>query len=312
SFRIMSLILNESEPSAKSTADSEEQGDSASWKQYLERKNLVLQFLSSDLSLQHLQHHRNRAELLQKCSFYLDIEPKYVNVRDRNHVIHQTNILQIIDLRQLQRMKKVGKDQIEINLTLLTSLLDELERGREELSRYIETCDVVSFHSRWDLITKRMSKLSKFGEKLLSLQVAGQLYVKHQLVFPFEGRISPNIRLSLLKKTPLIFDQKESFARKDWAKLKWFTENQESSPERYELYVKLLPNGSPKDVGYSSLQTVTSNTCVVRRLQPARSYKFTITRTDAHMCVFQKWEDSIILETKLDDTEGTDSSSDAS
>ncbi|NXE82688.1 FND11 protein, partial [Cochlearius cochlearius] len=310
SFGIMAVILNEFETSLESAANSEDQQGSATWESYLERRNLVLQFLHCDLSLDHLQHYRNRLELLKKCYFYLEIEPKHMNVRNQNHVVHRTDILQLIDPCRLQRLKKMGKNQTEIQLSLLTELLEQLERGWEELRRYVDTCDVATFLSQWDLMMQKLSKLTEFMGTFLSLQVPGKLYVKQQLV-SYEGlrgtRI-PNIRLSICMKMPLVFDRKESFAHKDWAKLTWFTENQESRLEKYELCVKLLTNESPTEVGYGRSREVTSNTCVVQDLQPGRSYEFTIRRSETQTVVFKKWRDSLILKTKADATEDAESS----
>ncbi|NXR01702.1 FND11 protein, partial [Sagittarius serpentarius] len=294
----------------ESSAHSEEQQDSASWERYLERRSLVLEFLRSNLSLHHLQHHQNKIELLKKCYFYLKIEPKHVNVRDQNHAMHRTSVLQLIDTYQFQRMKKVGKIQTEIQLSLLTELLEQLERGREELSCCVETCSVITFLSRWDLIMQRLSKLSEFMETLLSLQVPGKLYVKHRLVSEADlgGTRLPNITLSLCTKMPLIFDRKESFAHKDWAELKWFTKNQESHLEQYELHIKLLTNGSQTEVGYGRTQIITSNRYVVQDLQPGRSYEFTIRRSHTRTCVCERWYDSITLKTKTNAVEDMASS----
>ncbi|KFQ75063.1 Uncharacterized protein C20orf195, partial [Phoenicopterus ruber ruber] len=310
SFGIMAMIFNEFETSSESTVHGEEQQGGASWEQYLERRSLVLQFLHSDLNLHHLQHYRSKVELLKKCYFYLEIEPKHVTVRDQNHVMHRTDILQIIDLCQFQRMKVVGKNQAEIQLMLLTELLEQLERGREELSCYVETCDMVTFLSRWGLIMRKLSKLSEFMETLLSLQVPGKLYVKHRLVShaTLRGTRLPSIKLSLCTKMPLIFDRNESFACKDWVKLKWFTDNQESHLERCELHFKLLTDGSQAEAGYGRSQEVTSNTCVIQDLQPGRSYEFTIKRSNTQTLVFGKWSDRITLKTKTHAGEDTDSS----
>ncbi|XP_074013668.1 fibronectin type III domain-containing protein 11 [Numenius arquata] len=292
----MAETRNEFETSLESAGHSREDNDS--WEQYLERRNLVLHFLHSDLSLCNLQHHRNNAELLQKCYFYLEIEPKHMNVRDQNHVVHCTDILQLIDPIRLERMRKVGKNQTEIQLVLLTELLEQLEQGREELSCFVETWDVTTFLSRWDLILQRLSELSQSVKNLHSLQVPGKLYVKHRLVLyaGLRGAGLPDVRVSLYTKRPLFFDRNESVAYKDWAKLKWYTEDQESQLEECELLTKLLTNGSQP--GYSRLQQVTSNTCVVQNLQPGSSYEFTIRRAHTATLVFAKWHDSITLKTK--------------
>ncbi|KAM6404465.1 fibronectin type III domain-containing protein 11 [Rhynochetos jubatus] len=301
----MAAVLNKSETHPEGTAHGKGQEDKAVWETYLERRRIVLQFLRFNLSLQNLQHHWNKVELLKKCYFYLEIEPKHVNVTDQNHTMRRTDIFQLIDPWKFLKLKRLGKTQTETQLTLSTELLEQLEQGREELSYYIETCDVITFLSRWDLIIQRLSKLSKYMETLRSLEVPGKLFVKHHLVShrDLRGARLPNIKLSLYTKMPLIFDRKESFAHKYWAKLKWFTENQESHLEQYELHLKLLTNGSQAEMGHCRIQQVTSNTCVVQALQPGRSYEFTIRRSTTHTLVFENWHDSIILKTKSNTAE---------
>lgn len=306
----MAVILNEFETSLESAEHGEAHQGNATWERYLERRNLVLQFLHCDLSLHHLQHYWNKLELLKKCYFYLEIEPKHVTVRNQNHVMQRTDILELIDPCRFQRLKKMGKNQTEIQLSLLTELLQQMERGWEELSCYVETCDAVTFLSQWDLVVQKLSKLTEFMGTFLSLQAPGKLYVKQWLVSHegLRGSRLLNIKLSISTKMPLIFDRKESFAHKDWAKLTWFTENQESHFEKYELCVKLLTNESQREVGYGRCQEVTSNTCVVQDLQPGRSYQFTIRRSELQTVVFRKWHDSITLKTKPNATEGAESS----
>ncbi|XP_010145273.1 PREDICTED: uncharacterized protein C20orf195 homolog [Eurypyga helias] len=300
----MAATVNESETLSEGTAHSAEQ-DSATWKTYVERKRIVMQFLRYHLSLQNLQHHWNKVELLKKCCFYLKVEPKHVNVRDQNHVMHRTDIFQLIDSWKFLKLKRLGKNQTEIHLTLSTELLEQLEQGREELSFYVKNCDMITFLSHWDVIIQRLSMLSEYMETLLSLEVPGKLFVKHDLVShtDLRGARLPNIKLSLYTKMPLIFDRKESFAHKYWANLKWFSKSQESHLELYELHLKLLTNESQAEMGYRRTQHVTSNTCVVRALQPGCSYKFTIRRLTTPTLVLENWHDSIILKTKSNTVE---------
>uniref|UniRef100_A0A8C3JPA0 Fibronectin type-III domain-containing protein n=1 Tax=Calidris pygmaea TaxID=425635 RepID=A0A8C3JPA0_9CHAR len=303
----MARNSNEFESSSESTAPSGED-DSASWERYLERRNLVLQFLHSSLSLHHLQHQQNKAELLKKCCFYLEIEPKHVNMIDLNYEMHCIDILEVIDPIQWERMKKVGKNQAQIQLSLLTDLLEQLKQGREELSCCVETWDMATFLSGWEGIMQRLFKLFEYMETLIPLQVPGQLYVKHRLVSRADlAPLNHNIRLSLSTKMPLVFDRKGSFAGKDWAKLKWSDENQASPPEQCELHIKLLTNGSQAEPEYSWFQPVTSNVCIVQDLQPGRPYKFTISRSLTRTFVFGDWHDSITLKTKPDAAEDGDS-----
>ncbi|XP_030359005.1 fibronectin type III domain-containing protein 11 [Strigops habroptila] len=292
----MAAISNKRKSSSERTAHREEQG-SANWELYLRRRSLIQQFLHSSLSLHYLQQQQDKVQLLKRCSFYLDIEPKHVNVRDQNHVMHRTEILQLIDRQRLQRMRKVGRTQTEIQLLLLTELLEQLQQGWEELSFYVKACDMLTFLSHWDVIRQKLSKLTGFMETLLSLEFPGKICVKHSLVSHADltGTRPPSIRLSLYTKMPVVFDRKESFAHKNWARLKWFTENQESHVEKCELSFNLLTVGL--EVGFGRTHQVSSNSCIVPDLKPGRSYEFTIRRVPERTLVFGEWRDTIILTT---------------
>ncbi|XP_071616274.1 fibronectin type III domain-containing protein 11 isoform X2 [Heliangelus exortis] len=305
----MAGILNESETSSEGTEQSEEQEDNAIWEEYVGRKNIVLQLLHSTLSLQQLQQQQNKVELMKKCYFYLEIEPTHVNLVDEHDVMHHTDILQLIDPFHFQNLKKVGKKQTEILLTLLTELLEQVVRGREELSCYLETNNARTFLSQWHLIEQKLLKLSHYMETLISLELPEKLYVKHRLVSHADlgGLSLPNIRLSLCTKMPLIFDRKESFACTDCAKLKWSTPTPESQHEKYELCFQLVTE-SQSESGYGRSQVVTSNSCIVQNLQPGRTYEFTIRRSVTETFVLEKWHDSIILKTKPNTSESVDSS----
>uniref|UniRef100_A0A8C3DT60 Uncharacterized protein n=1 Tax=Corvus moneduloides TaxID=1196302 RepID=A0A8C3DT60_CORMO len=263
----------------------EEQDDNASMEKYLRNKNLVLDFLNSDLNAHHLQYHWNKVHLLKKCYFYLKFQPRHVCVRDQNNMMIFT----------------------EIQLALLTELLEQLERGREELSRYVQICDVETFLSQWDLNIKRVLKLSMFLNKLIALEEPRKLHVKHSLVSQIHlgGALHPPISFSLYTKKPPIFDRIESFACQTWVQLKWFTESQESHLERWQLEVKLVTDNSQTEPGYGRIQEVISNPCIIDHLQPGRLYEFKVRRSDTHTLVYSQWHDCIILKTKSHPVEDT-------
>uniref|UniRef100_A0A8C3C9R6 Fibronectin type III domain containing 11 n=1 Tax=Cairina moschata TaxID=8855 RepID=A0A8C3C9R6_CAIMO len=278
---------------------SKEEQDNAILNMYIERKSLILQFLQSNLSPQLLEHHLKKVELLKKCYYYIEVMPSRIILRDQNHVLISTDIFQIIDPWRLQRMKKVARTQTEIQLVLLTDLLEQLQRGREELVCYVETSNVITFLSKWDSAMQKLSDLSELMNKVLSLQVPGKLHAKHRLVShaDIKGTRIPNIKLFLSTKMPVVFDRKESVAHKNWAHLKWFTENQESPLEQYELHFRLLKHGTQTELGQRGIVAISSNTCVVCDLLPDRSYEFTIRRAETYTLVYETWHDTIILTT---------------
>lgn len=100
-----------------------------------------------------------------------------------------------------------------------------------------------------------------------------------------------------------MFDRNESFAHKNWAHLKWSTENQESPHEQYELHFKLLKRGTQAEFGHCGLVTRTTNTCVVQGLLPDRSYEFMIRRAEIYTLVYELWHDTITLTTKANTAE---------
>ncbi|XP_027757603.1 fibronectin type III domain-containing protein 11 isoform X2 [Empidonax traillii] len=314
SFGSMAKVLDETESSSESTAPREERQDNATVEQYVRNKNLVLDFLHNDLNPRLLRYHWNKFNLLKKCYFYLKIEPRHLCVRDQNNMMICADILQIANPCQLQKIKKVGKNQTEIQLALLTELLEQLERGRKELSHYVENCDMATFLSQWDLTIKRVLKLSVLFSKLIALEEPRKLYVKHSLVSQviLGGAVHPHISLSLYTKKPPIFDRRESFASQNWAQLKWINENQESHLERWQLEIKLVTNDSQAEPGYSRIQEVISNPCVIHHLQPGRLYEFRVKRSDTHTLVYSQWHDRIVLKTKtvpVEDTNGSTNSS---
>ncbi|XP_063153148.1 fibronectin type III domain-containing protein 11 [Candoia aspera] len=275
----------------------EEQGNEA-WSTYLERKNVVLEFLHTDLSLHLLRRHHKRIGLLKKCSFYLEILPKHLALGDQNHLMLPTTMFQLIDPWRFQRMKRVGTVQTKIQLLLLSDLLEGLERGREELVHLLETYDMMTFLSRWDMVKQRLSKLSEQMDSFLSMLVPGRLYVKHRLVSDVGITKIPHIRLVLSTKMPVMFDRRESVAHEDWVSLKWLVTSQQSLLEQYELQFKLLEPRTPQERVHCGIMPVTSNTCEIHNLLSDRLYRFTIKRAETYTLVYEQWHDSILLKTK--------------
>ncbi|XP_013808663.2 fibronectin type III domain-containing protein 11 [Apteryx mantelli] len=308
SFGIMDMYLNEFETSLESTECNQEGHNDATWKMYLERRSIVLAFLRTNLSLHLLKCHQKRIELLKKSSFYIEILPKHLALGGQNHLMLPTAMFQLIDPWRFQRMKKVGTTQTKIQFLLLTDLLEQLERGREELVYYLETCDVVTFLSRWDLIKQRLSNLSELMDSFLDMLVPGKLYVKHHLVPDVRATKVPHIGLVLSTKMPVVFDRKESVAHEDWATLKWFSTSQQSQHEQYELCFRLLEHGMQKEKGHCGILTVTSNTCKIQNLLCDRAYKFTIRRAETYSLVYEQWHDSITLKTETNPDQDMDSS----
>ncbi|NXG39446.1 FND11 protein, partial [Dromaius novaehollandiae] len=307
SFGIMNVYLNEFDTSLESTAYSQEGHNDAAWKMYLERRSIVLVFLRTNLSCHLLRCHQKRIELLKKSSFYIEVLPKHLALGDQNHLMLPTTAFQLIDPWRFQRMKKVGTTQTKIQLLLLTDLLEQLERGREELVYYLETCDMVTFLSRWDLIKQRLSNLSELMGDFLATLVPGKLYIKHRLVPDVSASKVPNISLVLSTKMPVVFDRKESVAHKDWATLKWFSTSQRSQHEQYELCFRLVEHGT-QERSHCGLLTVTSNMCEIQNLLPDRAYEFTVRRAETHSLVYEQWHDSITLKTETNPDQDMESS----
>ncbi|XP_054836440.1 fibronectin type III domain-containing protein 11 [Eublepharis macularius] len=292
------VYLNKTGSSLQTMVYSEEEQENDAWNMYTERKNIVLEFLCSDLSLHLLKRHHKRIELLKKCSYYIEILPKHLALGDQNHLMLPTTMFQLIDPWRFQRMKKVGSIQTKIQLLLLSELLEQLERGREELVQFLETYDVMTFLSRWDVIRQRLSSLSEQMDHFLALLVPGRLHIKHRLVSDVGVTKIPHIRLVIITKMPVMFDRKESAAHLDWVSLRWFVSSQQPQVEQYELRFKLLEPRAPQDKIHCGIMAVTSNTCEIHNLQPDRLYRFTIKRAEIYTLVYEQWRDSILLKTK--------------
>ncbi|XP_053098528.1 fibronectin type III domain-containing protein 11 [Hemicordylus capensis] len=302
------VYLNKLGTNLQTMVYSEEEQENEAWKMYMARKNVVLEFLHSDLSLHLLKRHHKRIELLKKCSYYIEILPKHLALGDQNHLMLPTTMFQLIDPWRFQRMKKVGTIQTKIQLLLLSDLLEQLERGREELVHFLETYDMMTFLSRWDLVKKRLSSLSEQMDNFLAMLVPGRLYVKHRLVSDVGVTKVPHIRLVLSTKMPVMFDRKESVAHEDWVSLKWFVTSQQPQLEQYELRFKLLEPRTPQERVHCGIMPVTSNTCEIRNLLSDHLYRFTVKRAETYTLVYEQWYDSITLKTKPYLEDGMESS----
>ncbi|XP_015282256.1 PREDICTED: uncharacterized protein C20orf195 homolog, partial [Gekko japonicus] len=275
-----------------------EEQENEAWRMYVERKNMVLEFLRSDLSPHLLKRHHRRIELLRKCSYYIEILPKHLALGDQNHLMLPTTMFQLIDPWRFQRMKKVGTIQTKIQLLLLSELLERLERGRDELVHFLETYDMAAFLSGWDVIRRRLSDLSDQMDGFLAMLVPGKLYVKHRLVSEVGVTKIPHIKLVLVTKMPVMFDRKESVAHEDWVSLKWFVSTQQPQLEQYELHFKLLEPRAPQEKVHCGVMAVASDTCEIHNLLSDRLYRFSIKRAETYTLVYEQWRDSIMLKTK--------------
>ncbi|KAL8179733.1 UNVERIFIED_CONTAM: hypothetical protein K2H54_071913 [Gekko kuhli] len=276
----------------------EEEEESETWSMYVERKNMVEEFLHSDLSPYLLKRHHRRIELLRKCSYYIEILPKHLALGDQNHLMLPTTMFQLIDPWRFQRMKKVGAVQTKIQLLLLSELLEQLERGRDELLQFVETYDVMAFLTGWGVIQRRLSDLSEQMDGFLAMLVPGKLYVKHRLVSEVGVTKIPHIKLVLVTKMPVMFDRKESVAHEDWVSLKWSVGIQQPQLEQYELHFKLLEPRAPQDKVHCGVMAVASDTCEIHNLLPDRLYRFSVKRAETYTLVYEQWRDSIMLKTR--------------
>ncbi|XP_069507006.1 fibronectin type III domain-containing protein 11 [Ambystoma mexicanum] len=284
------------------TYGSEEQEDEA-WKMCQERKNIVLEFLNSELSVSLLKRHQTRVELLKKCSYYIEILPKHLALGDQNHLMLPTTMFQLIDPWKFQRMKKVGTAQTKIQLLLLSDLLEQLKQGRGALVDHLKSYNTTSFLSGWDTVSRRLSELSGLLDNFLATLVPGRLYIKHRLVSDIGTTKIPHIRLVLRTKMPVAFDRKESVAHEDWVSLRWFSMGQHPQPEQFELRFKLLDPRSAQERNQSGGIPVTTSSFEIRNLLPNRSYEFSIKRAETYTLVYEAWHDTMTLRTKPSNSE---------
>ncbi|NXA34371.1 FND11 protein, partial [Eudromia elegans] len=266
------------------------------WKTYLERRSVLLAFLHTNLSLHFLRRHRRRLELLKRSSFYIEILPKHLALGDQSHPMHPINMFQQVDPWRFQRMKKVGATQTKIQLLLLEGLLEQLQRGREELLCSLKSCDVGTFLSRWDCVQQRLAELSQAITTFLGALAPGRLHVKHRLVPDARAAKVPRLRLLLNAKLPVVFDRRASVAHEDRAALRWFSASPPAQHEQYELSFRLLQHG-PQERGHAGTLTLSASTCEIQNLLPGRAYQFSVRRAETYALVYEQWHDSITLHT---------------
>ncbi|XP_076973571.1 fibronectin type III domain-containing protein 11 [Tamandua tetradactyla] len=274
------------------------------WRTYMEHRNTLREFLTSDLSPHLLKRHHARIELLQKCSYYIEILPKHLALGDQNPLVLPSSLLQLIDPWKFQRMKKLGTAQTQIQLLLLSDLLEQLDRGRAQLDALLESPDPWPFLAGWGRVEQQLADLSGVMDSFLAMMVPGRLHIKHRLVSDVGATKIPHIRLMLSTKMPVVFDRKESVAHQDWVSLRWFVTIQPATPEQFELRFKLLDPRTQQECAQRGSIPVATCSFNIRNLLPHRAYKFTIKRAESYMLVYEPWRDSLTLHTKPRSPEG--------
>ncbi|XP_006897011.1 PREDICTED: uncharacterized protein C20orf195 homolog [Elephantulus edwardii] len=292
------------EPEEVEEAEGRQLLEPEAWRTYVERRSGLREFLISELSPQLLKRHHARLELLQKCSYHIEILPKHLALGDQNPLVLPNTMFQLIDPWKFQRMKKIGTAQTKIQLLLLSDLLEQLDWGRAQLDALLESPDPRPFLTGWGRVERQLMDLAAIMDNFLAMMVPGRLHIKHRLVSDVGATKVPHIRLILSTKMPVMFDRKESVAHQDWASLHWFVTIQPSAPEQFELRFKLLEPQTQQECMQCGLIPVTACSFNVRNLLPNRTYKFTIKRAESYTLVYEPWWDSLTLHTKPGPPEG--------
>ncbi|XP_012295858.2 fibronectin type III domain-containing protein 11 [Aotus nancymaae] len=285
-------------------ADDQQLLQPEAWRTYMERRNALREFLTSDLSPHLLKRHHARLQLLRKCSYHIEVLPKDLALGDQNPLVLPSAVFQLIDPWKFQRMKKVGTAQTKIQLLLLRDLLEQLDHSHAELDALLESPDPRPFLADWALVQRQLAEVSATMDSFLTMMVPGQLHIKHRLVSNVGATKIPHIRLMLSTKMPVMFDRKESAAHQDWARLRWFVTVQPATPEQYELRFRLLDPQTQQECAQCGVIPVAACTFDVRNLLPNRSYKFTIRRAESATLVYEPWRDSLTLRTQPRPLEG--------
>ncbi|XP_048406454.2 fibronectin type III domain-containing protein 11-like [Stegostoma tigrinum] len=267
------------------------------WRKYVDRKNIVLQFLGNNLNTDILKHYETRLELLKKCSFYVDVMPKHLTFGDQN--LFQPNVLyQLIDPCKFLRMKKIGTTQVKIQLLLLREYLSELKYGREELKVIAKISDVTLFLLHWNTTCSRLGQLFNTLKNFISVLIPGKLYVKHHLMSDAKLNKIPQLRVVLRTKMPVLFDRNESTAYHNSVELKWLVLGEEAHHDLYELKYKLLEPHYCTEKNHFGVISVETDSIEIGNLLPDSSYEFTISRVENYTLVYSAWCDIMILKTK--------------
>ncbi|KAK2493572.1 hypothetical protein MC885_018021 [Smutsia gigantea] len=296
----MKLGSPQSFPDQEEVEDPEDQQllEPEAWRTYVERRNALCEFLTSDLSPHLLKRHHARMELLKKCSYHIEVLPKLLALGDQNTLVVPNTMFQHIDPWRFQRMKKLGTAQTKIQLLLLGDLLEQLGQGRTELDALLESPDPQPFLAGWGLVEQRLEDLSAAMDSFLAMMVPGCLHMKHRLVSDVGSAKIPHIQLMLSTKMPVVFDRKLSVAHQDWVSLRWFVTRQPVAPEQFELGFKLLDPRTQEECTQRGVIPVAACTFNICNLLPNRSYKFTVKRAKSYTLVYEPWRDSLTLQTR--------------
>lgn len=286
-----------------------------SWSTFMDLRYQILQLLSTKLSPCALKARMNRLELLQKCSYYLEVQQPDLSSlaqelqqqqpqpEQQQSYLSPSTILHLIDPWKFERMKKLGTSQVKIQLSLLEELCEQIFKGKEELEAMLEsTADQFDLASLAQEDTPLRLKVVQLNKALLdfdSMLGPGKLHPKHRLISQTGNTKMPQIQLSLTVKMPVVFDKMHSEALGHSANLHWLIMGPEPQEpgEQFEICYKLLQPSNAEEGGHLGMVTCTSYYVQIGNLMPEKCYEFTVKRADGCYQVYGHWNETIILRT---------------
>ncbi|XP_063819562.1 fibronectin type III domain-containing protein 11 isoform X2 [Pseudophryne corroboree] len=262
----------------------------------LERKETVLKFLKKDLNKPLLKTYHLQVKILAKCSFYLEILPRYLPLGDQNLI--PMTMSPLVDPCKFRRMKKIGTFQTKIQILLLEEFLEQLQKGRVKLKEIVQSYSISSFLTKWNYISQCLSNITGLLDNFLSMLVPGPLYMKHHLILDVGGIAIPKLQLVLTTKPPVVFDRLECKAHENWISLKWYTHGQETQTEKYDLFFQICQVQTTQHSVQESIVSISTNHLVIRHLLQDQIYEFSIRRAETSNLVYEAWHDVITLKTQ--------------
>ncbi|XP_054473432.1 fibronectin type III domain-containing protein 11-like [Anoplopoma fimbria] len=265
----------------------------------------ILQLLCTRLSDHSIMVKQEELRLMQRSSYYLEIKRHDLppTADEQHHPMHISDSMlwNLIDTWRLQRAMALASSQVELLLTMMGLLYEEILSGCQELKAFIVAYNQGLADS--DMAAHIQQRLLQTCEYLNDFESRmarnlGPLNLRNQLI-PNTSN-SPRIRLSasLAIKLPVKINRLELFATSNTVDLHWEVAGEQSPDldQEFEIQIQSL-HPTTAEHGDVTKSTCQSYSVQVTNLIPGRYYEFSIKRVDAVNLVYGLWTDTIVLKT---------------
>ncbi|KAF3689383.1 Fibronectin type III domain-containing protein 11 [Channa argus] len=262
--------------------------------------------LSSRLSDNSLMAMQKKLQLMQRSSYYLEIQcenlPPAAHLHQHTMNLSECTVWSLLDHQRLQEAITLANTHVKLLLKVLEMLYQEILSSGQELKAFavkhegsVADCETTAFmQQKLQQIQQHVNDFYMRPTRNLDT-----LKLQNQLIPIMDHHYHPPLQFtaSLVIKMPVVFNRSESRASSNSVHLCWEVVDELSKDpnEEFVIHIKNLYTNTDELEQFS--KSTYQYSIQVNNLISDTLYQFSVKRVDRVNLVFGMWTDTIIMKT---------------